>query len=180
MSRRSVFPPSCRRSVPRPPHSSAPLSFTLCLALNTPERMDFQPETKEPVAHGGAPITIFRYGNQISLSSTSTGLIKTQTRTHARTHVHAVPPIAEQQHKQKAILIKGSSPNTGSILLLRSLGSRRIQTPFLLFSALFFLLFSPLFSGPDWSCCVGSLCAAPERVLVRLLAGRGAEAEPRT
>lgn len=95
-----------------------------------PECIYFQPETKESVAHSSAPITIFRYGNQISLFSTSTGLSK-----HRHKRARVVTPIVKQ-HKQKAILIKATSLNTGSILLFLSLCSKCIQTLFPLSLAL--------------------------------------------
>lgn len=53
-----------------------------------PECIYFQAQTKELVAHSSAPIAIFRYGNQISLFSTSTGLSK-HRHTRARCYTHS-------------------------------------------------------------------------------------------
>lgn len=55
------------------------------------------------------------------------------TDTHTHTRARVVTPIAKQ-HKQKAILIKATGLNTGSILLILSLCSKCIQTPFFPFS----------------------------------------------
>lgn len=62
------------------------------------------------------------------------------------THARVVTPIAKQ-HKQKAILIKATSLNTGSILLFLCAPNAFNPPP-------------PLFFGSDLSCCVKALCEA--------------------
>lgn len=80
------------------------------------------------MAHSSAPVRIFRYGNQISLFSISTGLSK-----HKQTHIHKLLHPRLYNTNKKPVLIKATSLNTGSILFSPSQRSTLIQTPFFLF-----------------------------------------------